>query len=275
MVALCIFFSSFVNAATIIKCKDLSGNVVFTQNKDDCDKNYNHTSATYTENKSENNKHKVNYRAPYREYINIQGNWEIYIESSLRDGNYKLYKSSLRKLEKVLNEVFSILPASAAIKLSSLKFFLLWGEKSPPGGRKSGMSYIRKDESDNYYYLDKRWEHSIVIYSAENLIYLNDLWSKKAVMHELSHTWHILNWPEKHPPIYDSWRNARDSGLYLNMRKLKGGIIKSANSRKNQLEYFAEFSAIYFVGGNYHPFDREGLKNYDPSGYKMIESLWK
>lgn len=143
------------------------------------------------------------------------------------------------------------------------------------GGRKNGMSYIRTGEPANYSYLDTRWEHSMVIYSATNFIYLTDLWAMKAVMHELAHAWHVANWPDRFPAIYKRWKNAKDSGLYLNVKDIKGKTIKQAYARKNQLEYFAELSAIYFVGGNYFPYDRAGMKKYDPDGYEMIELLWR
>jgi len=43
---------------------------------------------------------------------------------------------------------------------------------------------------------------------------------------------------------------------------------------QNQLEYFAELSAMYFVGCNYPPANRSELKAYDPAGYDMIERYW-
>lgn len=264
-----------VSASDIIKCKDINGRTVFTQNKSDCAKDVELQSALYSKNKPVLDKYQVSYRRPYRDYIRVQGKWGIHIEASLNAGDIDLYNASLIKLTNVLDEVFSLLPSNAADKLSGLKFYLLWGDKSPLGGRKSGMSYIRKGEPNNYSYLDKRWEHSVVIYNAENLMYLNDLWSKKALMHELAHARHITNWPERHAPIYDAWENIMNSDRYLKVKDIKGKIIKSAYARKNQLEYFAELSAIYFVGGNYYPYNRKGLKQYDLAGYKMIEFLWR
>lgn len=273
-IVLCIF--PFVsNSSAIITCEDENGYIVYTRNKSDCGKNEVSKSGKYSENESASGKHKINYNSPQRGYIRAGGKWEIYIESSLLEGDEELYHSSLKKLNKVLDEVFTLLPPVASEKLSGLKFFLLWGEKSPSGGRKSGMSYIRKGEPKNYNYLDSRWEHALVIYSAENLIYLDELWSRKSVTHELAHAWHISNWPERYPLIYDAWRNAQVSHLYFGVKDTKGNEITDAYARKNQLEYFAELSAMYFVGGNYYPYDRIGLKEYDPTGYKMVEALWK
>ncbi len=193
----------------------------------------------------------------------------------MKTGNPVLYRSSVNKLEETLDYVFSMMPENPRRELSELNIYLLWGEASPNGGRKSGMSYIRKGEPKNYSHLDSKWENSLIVYSAENLMYLNELWSRKAIFHELSHAWHILKWPEKHPEIYGPWKGALDAKKYVRVEDVNGTVIASAYARKNQLEYFAELSAMYFVGGNYYPYDKTGLKTYDPIGYKMIETLWQ
>ena len=263
------------NSAGIIKCKNSAGNVVFTQNKLDCNGSVEHKEVRLSKRSPPLDKTKINYRVPHRDYVREKGKWDIRVESVLLDGDRELYRTSLVKLNEILDDIFSVLPTRAGEELSSLTVFLMWGESSPNGGRKSGMSYIRKGEPDNYRYLDPSWEHSLVIYSAKNLMYLNDMWSRKAVVHELSHAWHITNWPEKHPAIYDSWVNAKKSNRYTDVQDTKGKIIKHAYARKNQLEYFAELSAIYFVGGNYYPYNRKGLEKYDPKGYKMVRELWQ
>lgn len=261
------------NAGSIIKCKDKSGNTVFTQNTSECVSDIEDLS-NISVSKSRLDKKKVDYRFPVRAYDSENGRWNIYVEESMKDGDKKLHSSSLAKLNETLDYVFSVMPKNSRKNLSKLQVFLLWGEASPFGGRKSGMSYIRKGEPNNYSYLDKRWEHALVVYSAENFMYLNELWSRKAVFHELSHAWHIVNWPERHSPIYEAWKSAKSEQKYLGVGDIKGKTIKSAYARKNQLEYFAELSAMYFVGGNYHPYNKEGLKNYDPKGYRMVETLW-
>ncbi len=147
------------------------------------------------------------------------------------------------------------------------------GEKS--GVDEGGMSYIRPGEAKNYHYLDPRWQHAIVVYSAKTLLYLDELWTKKALMHELSHAWHISNWSQCHSPIYNTYLNAKGKSLYRNVKDYKGRDIEVAYAMKNQMEYFADLSAIFFVGGNYFPFNSKGLKGYDPEGFAMIKELWK
>ena len=71
-----------------------------------------------------------------------------------------------------------------------------------------------------------------------------------------------------------AYENARQVGLYRNVRDVDGRDIEKAYALKNYKEYFAELSAIYFTGGNYHPFNKQGLREYDPQGYAMIQKAW-
>ena len=54
----------------------------------------------------------------------------------------------------------------------------------------------------------------------------------------------------------------------------KNRLKSKAYAIKNNLEYFAELSAMYFVGGDYYPYEREELTLYDPDGVKMVKKLW-
>jgi hypothetical protein len=151
----------------------------------------------------------------------------------------------------------------------------MWGEDAPEGGRNSGMVYIPANAPKTRPDLDPRWNHVIVIYSARNLVYLDSVWTKKALTHEVAHAWHLINWPERYEPIYTAYVNAKTRGLYRNVTDYKGKVIREAYAvRSNQLEYFAELSAMYFVGGNYYPFDRAGIAKYDAAGERMVRTLW-
>lgn len=261
------------HAADVIKCKDKSGGILFTENAALCaDGSAAATGIAVVTPKT--GKGSVNFDSPVRRYISEAGKYNIYVEESLARGDADLYQSSLAKLNATLDYVFSVMPQQSRATLSGMKFYLMWGEASPDGGMKSGMSYIRKGEPANYPYLDRRWENSVIVYSAENLMYLNDLWSRKAIFHELAHAWHLNNWPEKHAAILEPWTSAKNSNKYTDVRDINKKTIKSAYARKNQLEYFAELSAMYFVGGNYHPFNKQGLEKYDPKGFEMVKTLW-
>ncbi len=261
--------------ADAVRCKDKSGSVIFTDNVRLCYGNDKKViSATSLNKEIPKKKAKANFRIPQRTYQKANSAWNIHTEKSLIDGDPELAQKSLKKLEKSLEEIFSVLPENPASRLRGISFYLMWGKQSPHGGRKSGMSYIREGEPLNYAHLDPRWNHAIVIYSAKNLMYLTELWAKKALMHELAHAWHITNWPESHPPIVNAYQNAKRMGLYTNVKDIKGKVIPKAYAIKNQLEYFAELSAIYFVGGNYFPFSKHDIAGYDKHGINMLSQSW-
>jgi hypothetical protein len=62
--------------------------------------------------------------------------------------------------------------------------------------------------------------------------------------------------------------------LYAQVTDNNDQIIENASARVNQPGYFAELTAIYFVGGNDFPFDKLRSKRYDTQGYEMIVQLW-
>lgn len=217
---------------------------------------------------------RVDFHSPPRDYSAIPGLAQAYAETSLVRGDPALYERASRKLSAVLPVVFAALPPHARRELASVRFYLLWGAASPQGGRPSGMRYVRRGEPSPKNGHDPRWQHVIIIYSAENLMYLDELWSRKALVHELAHAWHVTHWSDRHAPIQQAWAHAVSQGLYKDVPDHKNKVIATAYAAKNPLEYFAELSAARFVGINYHPFNAQGLKQYDPMGHDMVEALW-
>ena len=216
----------------------------------------------------------VDYRIPARDYINIKGDWNIFYEASMKRSNPQLAKDSLLKLKSTLKSIEEKLPYNSLRKLKTLKIFLMLGESSPHGGKKSGMRFVRRGETNKRLHYDNRWEHSIVIYSAKNLMYLTDMWAKKALTHEFAHAWHIMHWPDKYAQILKPWKNAKSKNLYTDVKDYKNRIKPKAYAIKNNLEYFAELSAMYFVGGDYFPYEKVKLTKYDPMGVAMVKNLW-
>jgi len=189
---------------------------------------------------------RVDFHTVQRDYSLLPGFSQVFVETSLLQGDRALAEQSSRKLSALLPVAFAALPPHAQRELRSLRVFLLWGDASPHGGLRSGMRYVRRGEPNARNGHDRRWEHAIVIYSAKNLMYLDDLWSKKALVHEMAHAWHVTHWPDHHAPIHQAWTNAVRSGLYTDVIDHKNRVIASAYALKNPLEYFAELSAARF-----------------------------
>ena len=92
--------------------------------------------------------------------------------------------------------------------------------------------------------------------------------------HEFAHAYQLEQWPENEPTIFDTWEHAMQLKLYRNVKDENGEVLEQGYAAVNQLEYFAELSMVYFVGGYYTPFHRDELKSYDVQGYEMIQKMW-
>ncbi|MDX1964698.1 MAG: hypothetical protein SFX18_16230 [Pirellulales bacterium] len=217
----------------------------------------------------------VNYADPPRDYDTVKAaEWTIHVERQLLTDAPEFAKEAQERLEKNLAVVFKLLPADSRDRLKNLEFYLMYGPKARGGGRDNGLEYFQKHAPDHDRQLDPRWRNCIVIYSAENYAWISDLWALKVLVHEYAHAHQLLQWPEDQPDILRAWDQATSAGLYLNVESREGNTIKKAYAAVNQLEYFAELSCIYFVGCEYHPFDRATLATYDPVGYALVEKMW-
>jgi hypothetical protein len=156
-----------------------------------------------------------------------------------------------------------------------LSFFLLYGKQAKAGGRSNGLEYFPKAAPEHYSYLDPRMGRSIVVYSAENYVSLSEFWALKAIVHELAHAHQLEQWPEDQPDILQAYQHATSEELYRHVRDLDGKVLDEGYAATNQLEYFAELSCVYFVGGHYYPFNREQLKTYDLAGFSLVRKLWR
>ena len=217
----------------------------------------------------------VNYREPKREYVErAAAGWKVYMERELADEHADLADAALRRLDKKLGELSQLLPERAHTRLQRLPIYLLLGEESRAGGRDNGAEYFQHNAPDFFEFLDPHWGSSLVIYSARNYVWLDDDWALRVLIHEFAHAWHLEQWPEKQPDILAAWQNAVDEKLYEGVKDLQGRRIARAYAATNQLEYFAELSCAYFFRGEYEPFDREALRQRDPTGFAMLEKMW-
>ncbi len=217
----------------------------------------------------------VDYRNPPREYVTAASDANaIWVEKELHDKDPQLETRAFDRLRKVLALIKTRVPPGAAAELASPRIILLYGEKATAGGRPSGARYFRKSAPDRDTWIDPRWGHCIVIWSAANYLSQSDLWASKLIMHELAHSFQLGRYPERQPDLMAAYRHAMAAGLYRGVENDKGRKIDKAYALASHLEYFAELSAIYFVGGDYFPFDKAKLENYDPDGYALVEKLW-
>ncbi|MBZ0171557.1 MAG: hypothetical protein K8E66_04185, partial [Phycisphaerales bacterium] len=95
------------------------------------------------------------------------------------------------------------------------------------------------------------------------------------VLHELAHAYHHLIGID-HEAIVAAYDSAKRSGKYGNVGYVlaPAGEGRPAYAMGNATEYFSELSEAYFGRNDYEPFDRAGLREFDPGGFLMIEAVW-
>ena len=277
LVFLGLCFQSFLTAGPIVQCKNIQGDDLYTNEIRYC------VGDAVEQKLSANNvisSHHIaidtNYRIHRREYLKYKNNsgWTIYYEAAMADEAAFLSRQSLARLVSSLKQVESILPSAAIEKLQTVDFYLMWGKASPQGGKAFGARYIRENERDQRDNIDPDWDNSVVIFSASNFLALPALQARFILVHEFAHAWHILEKTQDNSSIKAAANHAEQRKLYHLLKAKNGRYIAKAYAMKNYWEYFAELSAIYFVGGGYYPFQRSELKIHDPQGYKLMTQLW-
>lgn len=253
--------------ADIFSCT-VDGQAVFTDDRSKCKSNISHVELNLPEAK------RVNYRYPERKYTNRSRDFSIFIESPESDQDSYDMDRAVERLNTTLELIFNVIPKSSHAYLKKTDFYIMIGPKAKLGGEKGGLRYFPKNGDSTLLVGDKRWSHAVVIYNFENFLWLSDLLVNKVIMHELAHAWHYKDWSTNYRILKDVWLSSRQKSLYLSQKDIKGRVLKPAYASANEKEYFSELSAIYFVGGQYYPFSRQDLEEYDPSGYEMIKQIW-
>ena len=258
-------------AGKIIKCLDANGGTVFTFHKRDCAPE----DPVDLSAEASQSTPGVNFRQPARSYQLVRDRWEFRSEKSLALEARQANTLAINQLKRALNKVFDALPRAAAVELTDVRFVLLHGPASPHGGLDVPFSYVSSDQVTQDDHLDPNWSHSIVVYNAGRLLLTDDDSLRRQLVRELARAWQATHWAGEHPPIADSWQQARQRGLYRDMPTRSGNLLERAPPLQSSDDYFAELSQLYFAGTDYAPFDRTALAEYDPEGYAMIEMLWQ
>ena len=214
----------------------------------------------------------VNFRVPQRSYVAAGA--KIRVESQLAQQNPALAQRAVRRLQEKIAVAISILPPAARPLLSKVPFYIMQGSSAVGGGKDTGLEYFQRDAPEHRSHLDPNWRSCIVVYSAANYAGISDFWALKAVVHEFAHAWQLEQGPENQPSLVNAFQSAMQKRLYHDVVDDAGLMQSKTYAATNHLEYFAELTCMYFVGCNYHPFNKARLAVYDPPGYSMVEFMW-
>ncbi len=201
--------------------------------------------------------------------------WTVHIrEELLKDESKAATSKALNLLEKQLDEIVKVIPASAVAELRKVP---LWFSPEYPG-------VAPKAE----YHPDAGWlkENSRDTAMARGVEFTNvRIFERETArmpnfaLHELAHAYHDRFLPDgfANAEIAAAFENAKAKGLYENVERTFGDGRTSkerAYAMTNPMEYFAECTESYFVKNDFYPFDREALKKHDRRMTELLKKLW-
>ena len=266
--------------AEVFRCFNSNGNPIFTDNKIKCSSHNRSKNADNVETLKVKN-HNLHsqfgsvvseeyYNYAFREYLPIDGYAiPIIAEKKLRDTAPKTLTLAATKLSSTMTKACTIFTKTICSQFDEVKYFIFTGNESRSGGRHGGQWYFPTGNSTSV-----KFDHSIVIKSAEDyLLYSNDAALMTAI-HELSHAYYYLHYKRLYKQNINAYRNALKNNLYINVKNKHGGNTAKAYALTNEYEYFAELAKIYWLHNYYFPFTREDLRSYDPQGYLMVSQAF-
>jgi hypothetical protein len=99
--------------------------------------------------------------------------------------------------------------------------------------------------------------------------------TRLVLLHELAHAvQHVfLQDGFSNRVVGFAYKQAMDRRLYDRVQTARGGVSR-AYAATNAAEYFAELTCAYLDRCSYYPFMRDELKEHDPTGYQLMETVW-
>lgn len=204
--------------------------------------------------------------ADYAEAV-IHG-WRIIVSKQLLAQDGQLAHQVLNLLDAQLGIIQSQVPLKA---VQALQAAPIWMELQTPGLRGAQYHWSADWLSNNGY--DPRKARAVEISSARDYLEWSQI-QPSIILHEMAHAYHDRVLGKDHPELIAAFNAAVNRGLYESVASAQGPVGR-AYGLNNYLEFFAELTEAYFVRNDFFPFNREELRQYDPVGYAMIESVWK
>ena len=201
--------------------------------------------------------------------MNMHG-WTVRVNPELAasDEHAELSRETLAVLENQLFQVTRMVPPAA---LERIRKIVIWVELDRPKTACMCYHVSRHWLGPNGYNPEK--EGSVEIGNARAFVE----WTKGQpwmVLHELAHGYHHQVFGYDDPRIRRAWRRMLDSGKYDQVGHIGGGTRRHY-ALENPMEYFAETTEAIYGTNDFHPYVRSELKQVDPEGMQLVQSLWE
>ncbi|RCS40625.1 hypothetical protein DTL42_24965 [Bremerella cremea] len=199
---------------------------------------------------------------------NIRG-WDVYVHKTLLREDKETGDAALEMLDHQLYEVTRCIPKPA---LTDLQKIPIWLENentkdSPCACYHPDVDWLK----ENGFLVEK--EKCVEITSAKTFLD----WTHRQpfmLLHELAHGFHDRELGFDDPQVIEAYNSAKKGGGYEEVLHINGSKRKHY-ALENHKEYFAETTEAYFGSNDFYPFNNAELKEHDPEGYRLIETLWK
>jgi len=204
--------------------------------------------------------------------------WRVYVEKSLVVRE-KLIDDLYRELRRSFEHIDRGVPTGPAKKLRQIPIWVS-NEKPYPfrPGEKGVVPFHRSAGWLRQHGLNPHMAPGVHVINPAAVLYEHKVfeWGPMTILHELAHSYHNLHLGLTNREVLDAYRRAIAKGLYLQVPDRSDPTRRvRAYAATNHEEYFAELTEAYFGTNDWYPRNRVELKNYDPVGYRMIESVWK
>lgn len=198
--------------------------------------------------------------------ISLQG-FKIIINSKIAEKADT--KTALELLSKDLEKIATIVKPK---QLNLIKQVPIWIEIKHLTGK--AMWYHKHKEwviSNGY---PAEAAKSVEINNVRNYIDWQAQNQPFMILHELAHAYHDLYLSaEMKEKITNAYNNAVISKKYDNVPYSLGGN-RRAYALDTEDEYFAELTEAYLGENDYYPYNRQQLKDFDPTAYKIMQAAW-
>ena len=209
-------------------------------------------------------------------YLQIEG-WTVAMDPRLNeDKNRQTAQQAINALTNHLQRITYVVNDE---RLEELRRVRLWMELDNARLKELNMHNMQFHPDRDWLLengLDPRLVKHVHLPSAAEL-YQPHMWAKHpyVVLHEIAHAYHnqMLEDGFDNPQILAVFNKAKESGKYEKVLLYTGKKV-SHYGMNNQMEYFSETTESYFGVNDFYPFVRAELKQFDPEGFALMESIW-
>jgi hypothetical protein len=197
----------------------------------------------------------------------IEG-WRIRVNRTLPKDHKARWEEARNLLRFQLYQITRRVPNAAVAQLRKVPIWVEWREPHHPCTvYHPGVDWLREHG------MNPEKARCVEIANIGNFLAwtLDQPWM---VLHELAHAYHDQVLGFENAAVQSAFQRAVDSKAYESVLNISGARVRHY-ALTNVREYFAELTEAYFGTNDFYPFVRAELKEHDPTGYRLAETVWE